>query len=310
MKYIVTGGVGFIGSHIVEKLAQQQHEIVILDNLFSGYIANIQPFLKKKNINFVHGSITDLPLLRQVLEGADGIFHQAAIASVQQSVLNPLETHNVNSTGTLNILIAARDCGVKKVVCASSAAVYGDSPLLPKRENMIPMPLSPYAVSKLTGEYYCSIFSQLYEIQTVSLRYFNVFGPRQDPSSEYSGVISKFIAQARQCKPITIFGDGEQTRDFVFVSDVVSANILAMENEVQGLFNVGCGVQISLNELAKMVKDIVGVEGTIIYKPSRTGDIKKSCADISQARKMMGYAPEYTLRKGLERTVSQCSYIS
>ena len=305
MKYIVTGGAGFIGSHIVEALAQQQHEIVILDNLFSGNVENIQPFLKKKNVTFVKGSITDLPLLRQTLESADGIFHEAAIASVQQSVLNPLNTHEVNSTGTLNVLIAARDCDVKKVVCASSAAVYGDNPLLPKREEMIPTPLSPYAVSKLTGEYYCAVFSQLYGIQTVSLRYFNVFGPRQDPSSEYSGVISKFIAQVKQNKPITIFGDGEQTRDFVFVSDVVSANILAMENEVQGVFNVGCGGQTSLNELAGIVKNIVGVDVPVIYEPSRTGDIKKSLADISRARAMLGYAPEYTVREGLERTVSR-----
>ena len=305
MKYLVTGGAGFIGSHIVEALVLQQHEIVILDNLFSGNIANIQPFLKKKKVTFVHGSITDLPLLRQIFEGSDGIFHEAAIASVQQSVLNPLNTHDVNSTGTLNVLIAARDCGVKKVVCASSAAVYGDNPLLPKREDLIPMPLSPYAVSKLTGEYYCSVFSQLYGIKTVSLRYFNVFGSRQDPSSEYSGVISKFIAQVKRCKPITIFGDGEQTRDFVFVSDVVSANILAMESEVSGVFNVGCGGQTSLNELAKIVKNIVGIDVPIIYEPSRTGDIKKSSADISQAREMLRYAPEYTVRKGLERTVSQ-----
>ena len=251
MKYLVTGGAGFIGSHIVEALVQHHHEVVIFDNLFSGNIANIRPFLEKENVTFVNGSVTDLPLLRQTSEGADGIFHEAAIASVQQSILDPLITHDVNSTGTLNVLIAARDCRVKKVVCASTAAVYGDNPRLPKLENMIPDPLSPYAVSKLTGEYYCSVFSQMYGMKTVSLRYFNVFGPRQNPGSEYSGVISKFIVQAQQGKPITIFGDGEQTRDFVFVSDVVSTNILAMERGVQGVFNVGCGVQTSLNELQR-----------------------------------------------------------
>jgi UDP-glucose 4-epimerase len=305
MKYLVTGGAGFIGSHIVEALAQQENEIVILDNLFSGNIANIQPFLKEKKIAFVQGSISDLPLLRHILDDVDGIFHEAAIASVQQSILDPINTQEVNSTGTLNVLIAARDCGVKKVVFASSAAIYGDNPFLPIREDMIPMPLSPYAVAKLSGEYYGSVFSQLYGLQTVSLRYFNVFGPRQDPGSEYSGVISKFIALVRQGKPITIFGDGEQTRDFVFISDVVSANILAMENEVQGVFNVGCGVQISLNELAKIVKDIVGIDVSVIYQPSRTGDIKKSCADISRAREKVGYAPEYGMREGLERMISQ-----
>jgi nucleoside-diphosphate-sugar epimerase len=305
MKYLVTGGAGFIGSHIVEALSEQEHEIIILDNLFSGNIENIQPFLQKKNIEFVQGSITDLPLLRNTFEGVDGIFHQAAIASVHQSVQNPLNTHDVNSTGTLHVLIAAEECGVKKIILASSAAIYGDNPFLPKREDMIPFPLSPYAVSKLTGEYYCSVFSQLYGIQTVSLRYFNVFGSRQDPSSEYSGVISKFIAQVKQKKPITIFGDGEQTRDFVFVSDVVSANILAMESEVQGVFNIGCGEQTSLNELAETVKNIVGIDVPIIYEPPRDGDIKKSFADISHAREMLGYEPEYTVREGLERTLFQ-----
>jgi nucleoside-diphosphate-sugar epimerase len=305
MKYLVTGGAGFIGSHIVETLSQQEHEIVILDNLLSGNIENIQPFLRNKNVEFVQGSITDLSLLQKTFDGVDGIFHEAAIASVHQSVLNPLNTHAVNSTGTLNILKAAEECNVKKVVLASSAAIYGDHPLLPKREDMIPFPLSPYAVSKLTGEYYCSVFSQLYGLQTVSLRYFNVFGPRQDPSSEYSGVISKFISQVKQNKPITIFGNGEQTRDFVFVSDVVSANILAMESEVQGVFNVGCGMQTSLNELADLVKNIVGNVVPIIYEPPRDGDIKKSFSDISRAREMLGYTPKYTIREGLEQTVFQ-----
>ena len=305
MKYLVTGGAGFIGSHIVEALFKQEHEIIILDNLFSGNIENIQPFLQKKNVEFVKGSITDLPLLRKTFKGVDGIFHEAAIASVHQSVLNPLNTHDVNSTGTLHVLLAAEECGVKKVILASSAAIYGDHPLLPKREDMIPMPLSPYAVSKLTGEYYCAVFSQLYGIQTVSLRYFNVFGPRQDPSSEYSGVISKFIAQVKQNKPITIFGDGEQTRDFVFVSDVVSANISAMQSQVQGVFNVGCGMQTSLNKLADLVKNITGSDVPIIYEPPREGDIKMSFADISRAREMLGYEPEYTVREGLERTVFQ-----
>ena len=305
MKYLVTGGAGFIGSHIVEALFKQEHEIIILDNLFSGNIENIQPFLQKKNVEFVKGSITDLPLLRKTFKGVDGIFHEAAIASVHQSVLNPLNTHDVNSTGTLHVLLAAEECGVKKVILASSAAIYGDHPLLPKREDMIPMPLSPYAVSKLTGEYYCAVFSQLYGIQTVSLRYFNVFGPRQDPSSEYSGVISKFIAQVKQNKPITIFGNGEQSRDFVFVSDVVSANISAMESGVQGVFNIGCGEQTSLNELADLVKNIAGNDVPILYEPPRDGDIKKSFADISRAREMLGYEPEYTVREGLERTVSQ-----
>jgi len=303
MKYLVTGGAGFIGSHIVEALAQQQHDIVILDNLFSGNIENLQPFLKKKNVTFVQGSITDLPLLRQTFEGADGIFHEAAIASVQQSIQNPLETHDVNSTGTLNVLIAARDCGVKKVVCASSAAVYGDNPRFPKREDMIPEPLSPYAISKLTGEYYCSVFSQLYGIKTVSLRYFNVFGPRQDPGSEYSGVISKFIVQVKQSKPITIFGDGKQTRDFVYVKDIVTANLNAMKYQSSGVFNIACGQETSINFLAKTIGELTGNPIDLNYEHSRKGDIQKSVADIHLAQTLLHFKPEYDIQRGLKDTI-------
>ena len=193
MKYIVTGGAGFIGSHIVEELAQQQHEVVILDNLFSGKMENISPFLEKDNVSFVNGSITDLALLQKTFEGADGIFHEGAIASVPRSIANPLATNEANVTGTLNVLIAARDCGVRKVVFASSSSVYGDTPTLPKREDMTPSPLSPYAVSKLAGEHYLRVFSEVYGLETVALRYFNVFGPRQDPTSQYAAVIPNFI---------------------------------------------------------------------------------------------------------------------
>jgi UDP-glucose 4-epimerase len=304
MKYLVTGGAGFIGSHIVETLVQRNNEIVIMDNLFSGNIANIQPFMEKENVTFVQGSITDLSLLRQISEGVDGIFHEAAIASVQKSINDPEKTHEVNATGTLNVLIAARDCGVKKVVCASTAAVYGDNPVLPKKEDMGPEPLSPYAVTKLAGEYYCSVFSRLYELQTVSLRYFNVYGPRQDPNSEYSGVISKFVARVNQKNPLIIFGDGTQTRDFVFVNDVVSANIQAMESKYQGNFNVGCGGRMSLNELAETIKTIIGTAVAVHYESPREGDIKHSYADISKAREILGYSPKYSLKEGLKRTVS------
>jgi UDP-glucose 4-epimerase len=305
MKYLVTGGAGFIGSHIVETLVMQNHDVVILDNLFSGTIANIKPFLEEKNVAFVQGSVTDLSLLRQTTEGIDGIFHEAGIASVQESIRNPEKTHEVNATGTLNVLVAARDSGVKKVVCASSASVYGDNPVLPKREDMIPEPLSPYAVAKLTGEYYASVFSHLYGIKMVSLRYFNVFGPRQDPNSEYSGVISKFIARVKQNQPIIIFGDGTQTRDFVFVSDVVSANLLAMKSKAQGTFNVGCGGQTSLNELADAVKSIIGTDVPVRYEPSREGDIMHSWADISKAREILGYSPVFSIKDGLKRTVPE-----
>ena len=304
MKYLVTGGAGFIGSHIVEALIQNDHDVVIFDNLSSGTLENIRPFLKEKKAVFVQGDITDLSQLLTITLDVDGIFHEAAIASVQQSVKDPLTTHNVNATGTLNVLTAAMECGVKKVVCASTAAVYGDNPSLPKREEMMLEPMSPYAVSKLTGEYYCSVFSQLYGIHTVSLRYFNVFGPHQDPNSEYSGVISKFIARISRNEPITIFGDGEQTRDFVFVKDVVEANLLAMEQNVSsGVFNIGCGCQISLNELAATIKEIMGSEVPVQYEPPREGDIRHSCADITKARAVLGYSPVFTVRAGLERTV-------
>jgi UDP-glucose 4-epimerase len=303
MKYIVTGGAGFIGSHIVEELEAQKHEVVILDNLFSGKKENVAPFLKKKNVSFVNGSITDLPLLNKTFEGADGIFHEAAIASVPYSVAHPAEVHEVNLSGTLNVLCAAQDCDVKSLVFASTAAVYGDSPELPKREEMIPETLSPYAVTKLAGEYYCSVFSRLYDVRCIALRYFNVFGPRQDPGSPYSGVISKFIANTLNHRPLTIFGDGRQTRDFVFIRDVVQANIRAMDSREQGVFNIACGKQINLLELADMIMEISGITVPVTFGPPVEGDVRHSLADISRARKLLAYEPEYSVRKGLEKTI-------
>jgi UDP-glucose 4-epimerase len=279
MKYIVTGGAGFIGSHIVEELVRQHHEVVIIDNLSSGKRENIAPFLSQFPVTFVQGSITDLPLLKEYCSGADGVFHEAAIASVPRSVANPAETHDVNLTGTLNVLIAARDCGIKKVVFASSAAVYGDNPELPKRETMMPDPLSPYAVTKLAGEHYCSVFSGLYGMQCVSLRYFNVFGPRQDPGSPYSGVITKFITNTLAHKPVTIFGDGKQTRDFVYVKDVVRANILAMEAGKAGVYNVAGGSQLNLIELLEIIADVSGIRVPVEFAQPAAGDVRHSLAD-------------------------------
>jgi len=302
MKYIVTGGAGFIGSHIVEELAQQ-HEVVIFDNLFSGKMENIQPFLKKKNVTFVEGSITDLSLLKKIFEGADGIFHEGAIASVPRSIANPLATNEANVTGTLNVLIAARDCGVRKVLFASSSSVYGNTPTLPKREDMTPNPLSPYAVSKLTGEHYLKVFSEVYGLNTLSLRYFNVFGPRQDPKSEYAAVIPRFITKIlRQGSP-TIYGDGGQTRDFTYVKDVVQANIRAMESDAQGVFNVAYCKRIDLNELASLIMEITGIIVPLVYEPPRTGDVRDSLADIRRAQEAFGYAPEYTVKTGLKETM-------
>ncbi|MDO9326313.1 MAG: SDR family oxidoreductase, partial [Methanoregula sp.] len=274
MKYVVTGGAGFIGSHIVEHLAENNHEVVIFDNLFSGKLVNVEPFLKKDSVTFVQGSITDLPLLQKTFSGADGIFHEGAIASVPRSIANPVATNEANVTGTLNVLVAARDCGVRKVLFASSSSVYGNTPTLPKQEDMTPNPLSPYAVSKLTGEHYLKVFAEVYGFNTLSLRYFNVFGPRQDPKSEYAAVIPRFITKILRRESPTIFGDGGQTRDFTYVKDVVQANIRAMESDAQGVFNVAYCKRISLNELASQIMDITGITVPLVYEPVRTGDVR------------------------------------
>jgi len=302
MKVVVTGGCGFIGSNIAEELIKK-HYVVVIDDLSTGRIENIQSLQDKENFEFVRGNITDLDLLKQIFEDVDCIFHQAAIPSVQRSVENPLDTNEANIKGTLNVLIAARDCGVKKVVYASSSSVYGDTPELPKKENMKPNPQSPYAVSKLTGEYYCKVFSEIYGIKTVCLRYFNVYGPNQDPASEYAAVIPRFINRVLNNQPPIIFGDGNQTRDFTFVKDVVKANILAMEKNVEGVFNIAYGQQISINELANKIMEIVGVKLNPVYDKPRPGDIRNSLADISLAKQKLGYMPEYSLEKGLEVTI-------
>ena len=244
------------------------------------------------------------PILKKIFEGADGIFHEAAIASVPYSVAHPTETNDVNLSGTLNVLVAARDCGVKKVIFASSAAVYGDNPVLPKHESMIPDLLSPYAVSKIAGEHYCSVFSRLYGVQCTSLRYFNVFGPRQDPTSPYSGVITKFISNSLAHRPIVIYGDGLQTRDFVYVTDVVQANIQAMEKDAPGVYNIACGMQINLLDLADMIAEITGISVPIVFDPPAKGDVRDSVADITLAKKSIGYAPNWSLHKGLEATIA------
>lgn len=298
MRYVVTGGAGFIGSHIAEALAGE-HEVVVIDDLSTGHRENIQDF----DVEFVEGSVTDLPLLQEVFKGADGVFHQAAIASVPRSVDDPLATHTTNETGTLNVLLAARDAGVSKVVFASSSAVYGEEPTLPKREGMLPAPVSPYAISKLTGEHYEAVFSKLFGLKTVALRYFNVFGPRQDPSSQYSGVISIFTDRVRAGEPITIHGDGGQTRDFVYVADVVRANLLAMERDVTGVFNIACGRQTDLNTLARSVMEAAGREVPVEYGPVRQGDVRHSLAEITRAREVLGWAPEWTLVDGLVETI-------
>jgi len=300
MKYIVTGGAGFIGSHIVEAIVGS-HEVVVIDNFSSGKRENLSMFAD--SVNCIQGSITDLPLLKDAFKGADGIFHLGAIASVARSVDDPVTTHETNLTGTLNVLLAARDCGVRKVVFSSSSAIYGDEPTLPKREDMPPVPLSPYAVSKLGGEYYCKVFSELFGVKTVSLRYFNVFGPRQDPQSEYAAVIPKFITRLLNNQSPVIFGDGKQTRDFVYVKDVVQANLLAMQSSATGMFNIGSGERIDLTTLAGTLSAIMHVNLPPVYEKPRSGDIHDSVSDITAAKKGFGYQTCYSLDQGLAETI-------
>jgi UDP-glucose 4-epimerase len=302
-KVIVTGGAGFIGSYISRELIKRGHQVTIIDNLTTGKLSNIESVLGNKNANFVQGSIVDLPLLRNLFMGADYIFHQAAVPSVPRSVKNPRASHTANITGTLNVLLAARDKGVKKVVYASSSSVYGDTPTLPKVEDMTPNPQSPYAVTKLAGEYYCMVFQQIYGLNTVCLRYFNVFGPRQDPTSQYSAVIPLFANNVLAGKPPVIFGNGEQTRDFTFVRDVVEANILAAASPATGVFNIGSGVRVTINYLAQLVIGLAGND-TIkaIYQDTRPGDVMHSLADITRAENF-GYRPKHSLEEGLREVI-------
>ncbi len=300
MKVVVTGGSGFIGSNLAGELVRD-HEVTVIDNLSTGRIENLD-YIRDK-IELINGSILDLDLLRVVFAGADTVFHQAAIPSVQRSVDNPIASNQANVDGTLNVLVAARDCGVRKVVYASSSSVYGDTPTLPKREDMKPNPKSPYAVSKLAGEYYCRVFSDVYGLKTACLRYFNVFGPRQDPKSEYAAVIPRFVTRILEGKPPVIYGDGQQTRDFTFVKDVVKANILAGRGEAEGVFNIACGRRISLNDLALRIMEIAGNQVEPVYDKPRAGDIKDSLADISAARRAIGYYPDYDMDSGLKETI-------
>jgi UDP-glucose 4-epimerase len=302
MKYLITGGAGFIGSHLAEALAGP-HDLVLLDNLSTGKRGNFRHLVGREGVTFVEGSVTDLPLLREVMEGVDGVFHEAALVSVPRSVKDPVATNEANVTGTVKLLAAARDAGVKAVVFASSSSVYGESAVLPKREDMPVAPLSPYAVSKAAGEQYLRVFGELYGIRTVSLRYFNVFGPRQDPDSQYAAVIPLFITRVLRGEPPVINGDGGQTRDFTFVRDVVQGNLRAMESGARGVFNIASGRQVSVLELARTIMDTAGREVPVRHADPRPGDIRYSVADISAARAALGYEPRYTLRAGLEETL-------
>lgn len=303
-KIIVTGGAGFIGSNLTETLASE-NQVTVIDNLSTGYKHNIQHLIDEEQIRFVHGSICDLSLLKKEFSHVDIVFHQAAIPSVPRSVADPIQSNTANIDGTLNVLVAAKDNNVDKVVYASSSSVYGDSPTLPKHEEMKPNPLSPYAVNKLTGEYYCTVFTNVYGLKTVALRYFNVFGPRQDPNSEYAAVIPKFIKLISENKSPIIYDDGEQSRDFTYVDNVVQANIKAADHPtVTGVFNAACGSKMTVNELARELMDIIGNNVEPTYEPPRPGDIKHSLADSSKAQQSFGFKPEMSIKEGLQETVT------
>jgi UDP-glucose 4-epimerase len=256
-----------------------------------------------EGIEFLYGNILDLSFLAEAMADTDGVFHLAALPSVQRSINDPISTNATNVDGTLNVLIAARDCGVGKVVFASSSSVYGDTPTLPKKEDMKSNPKSPYAITKLIGEHYCRVFSEIYGLKAACLRYFNVYGPRQDPNSEYAAVIPRFIKRILAGKPPIIFGDGSQTRDFTFVEDVVAANMLAMESNAEGVFNIAYGHRVSLKDLAEKIMQIAGIKIDLVYDEPRTGDVRDSMADISSAAEMFGYAPKFDLNSGLQKAV-------
>ena len=301
-RIVVTGGAGFIGSNLARNLCNN-NEVIVIDNLITGNFNNIQDLIDKNKINFINESITDINLLKKSLKGIDFVFHQAAIPSVPRSVKDPISSNNANINGTLNVLVAAKENDVKKVIYASSSSVYGDTPTLPKKENMNPCPLSPYAVSKLSGEYYCNVFTEVYGLKTVCLRYFNVYGPRQDPTGDYAAVVPKFIEKILSDNSPIIYGDGKQSRDFSYVDDVVQANIKAAESTSCGIFNIADGKKITINKLAELLMEIIGKDLKIIYNPPRPGDIKHSVADISKATKMLNYNPIYDLKKGLSEAV-------
>ncbi len=301
-KIVVTGGAGFIGSNLARELAYENH-VAVFDNLSTGHLKNIQDLMDSNKIEFIEGNITNLDLLRKIFKDVSHVFHEAAIPSVPRSVKDPIKSNYVNINGTLNVLVAARDSGVEKVVYASSSSVYGDTPTLPKKEDMKPHPLSPYAVSKLTAEYYCKVFTEIYNLPTSSLRYFNVYGPRQDPSSEYAAVIPKFITSLSNDNPPIIYGDGKQTRDFTFIDDVVNANILAAESKATGVYNIAGGKRTSINDLAKSIMEIVGKNLDLVYDDPQPGDVKHSLADISKAKEKLNYEPKVNLKNGLEKTL-------
>jgi nucleoside-diphosphate-sugar epimerase len=301
---LVTGGAGFIGSSIASTLASSGARVRVIDDLSTGYVENLDEI--GGEIDFVNASLADETALRRALEDVEVVFHEAAIPSVPRSIENPRQTHIASVDSTFSLLLASKEKNVRRVVYAASSSAYGDQPAMPKREDMLPDPLSPYAVAKLVGEYYCQVFTRVYNLETLSLRYFNVFGPRQDPSSQYSGVISRFISMLLTDQRPVIYGDGEHSRDFTYIDNVVQANLKAAQTNkgVGSVINIATGQRISLNQLLQEIKDLTG-KGHVNadYQKPRTGDVVHSLADISRARELLGFEPRVGLREGLQLTI-------
>ncbi|MFN7874267.1 MAG: SDR family oxidoreductase [Pirellula sp.] len=300
---LVTGGAGFIGSHIVRGLLNAGHSVRVLDNLCTGHRNNLEEVSDR--IEFVEGDVTDPIACKEALSGVERVFHQAALASVPLSLERPLDTHSACATGTLNMLNESVKAKVRKFVYAASSSAYGDQPTSSKRESDLPMPLSPYAVAKLCGEFYCQSFFHSFGLETVGLRYFNVFGPRQDPDSPYSAVIPIFVSRILSGQSAIVYGDGLQSRDFTFVSNVVHGNLLAAERPNIGgrVFNLADGRQTTLNQLLKLLGQMLGIAPKVDYQPVRVGDVRESLADISLARRLLGYEPKFNLEEGLKQTI-------
>jgi nucleoside-diphosphate-sugar epimerase len=303
--YLVTGGAGFIGSHLSEELLRRGHTVRVVDSLITGKRRNLAHM---PDVEFLEGDLAESGVAERAVHGMDYVLHQAAIPSVPRSVLDPVASNRANVTASLNILVAARDAGVKRLVYAGSSSAYGNTPTLPKREDMPTNPLSPYALQKLVAEQYCQMFTRLYGFETVTIRYFNVFGPRQDPGSPYSGVISLFASAILEGRQPTIYGDGGQTRDFTYVANVVDGVLRACEapKAAGEVINVACGIRISLNDLLKAMNAIVGTKIDAIYQGERAGDVRDSQADITKAKTLLGYAPIVPLEEGLTHTLAWC----
>ncbi len=303
--YLVTGGAGFIGSHLSEELVRRGHRVRVLDNLSTGKRKNLEHI---PGVELLEGDLADPDACRRAVQGIDYVLHMGAVASVPRSVVDPVTSNTANISGSLNILVAARDAKVKRLVYAGSSSAYGDSPTLPKREDMPTKPQSPYALQKLVAEQYCQMFTQLYGLETVTIRFFNVFGPRQDPSSPYSGVISLFSTALLEGRVPTVYGDGGQTRDFTYVANVVDGVLRACEAPgVAGeVINVATAGRISLNHLLQTINEIVGTNITPKYEETRAGDVRDSQADISKAAALLGYTPLVTFEEGLRRTLEWC----